>query len=78
MQIKKLKFYSVAIILIIGIFAFATPGVSFSSHTGFKRGSRTKVASEDEIFSWIEDLCEIGDQGRYGYRIKGKKKNEKA
>ncbi|MBY8986541.1 MAG: M28 family peptidase [Candidatus Lokiarchaeota archaeon] len=71
MQIKKLKFYSVVIILIIGIFAFATPVVSFSSHKGFNSSGKTKVAPEDEIFSWIEDLCEIGDQGRYGYRMPG-------
>ena len=68
MQTKKLRIYSLIIILVLGIFVFATPAVSYK---GYKKGGKSKVASEDEIFSWIEDLDTIGNQGTYGYRMPG-------
>ena len=68
MQTKKLKIYFVVIILVLGIFVFATPTVSHKSH---KKPKKSKFASEDEMFGWIEDLSVIGEQGTYGYRMPG-------
>lgn len=71
MSNKKIKFYSVTILLILGFCILTTPVLSFSSQGKRKGWLNSKVPSEDEIFGWVEDLWEIGDQGRYGYRMPG-------
>ena len=68
MQTKKIKIYFIVVILFLGIFAFVTP---VNSCGGSTKPKKSKIPSEDEIFGWIEDLWEIGDQGRYGYRMPG-------
>ena len=68
MQTKKLKIYFVVIILFLGIFVFVAPATSCG---GCGKSKKSKIASEDEIFGWIEDVWEIGDRGRYGYRMPG-------
>jgi len=68
MQIKKLKLFSMVIILTLSIFTFATPGASWGPWKGW---CKPRVPSEDEMFGWIEDMWEIGINGRYGYRMPG-------
>ncbi len=68
MQTKKLKIYFVVIVLVLGIFVFITPATSWKWYNNPKK---SKLVSEDEMFGWIEEIWEIGDRGRYGYRMPG-------
>ncbi|MFW9784584.1 MAG: M28 family peptidase, partial [Candidatus Heimdallarchaeota archaeon] len=68
MQNKKLIVYFITILFILGFCLMINPVVSCNYEKGKKK---SKIPSEDEIFSWVEDLCEIGNQGPYGYRMPG-------
>ncbi|MFX1310821.1 MAG: hypothetical protein ACFE8C_14070, partial [Promethearchaeota archaeon] len=68
---KKIRIYSIAVLFILGLCFVVTPTFSWSYGNWWHKFYTPKVPSEDEIFSWVEDLWEIGDQGRYGYRMPG-------
>jgi pimeloyl-ACP methyl ester carboxylesterase len=67
---KKIRLYSIAILFILGFCIAVTPAVSWS-WGGSSKWWKPQVPSEDEMYGWIEDLWEIGDQGQYGYRMPG-------
>ncbi|MFX1435367.1 MAG: hypothetical protein ACFFB1_16480, partial [Promethearchaeota archaeon] len=71
METKKLKLLTIVIIFFLGSFAFVTPGVSYNPEKDGCWWCKPKIPSEEEMFSWVEDLWEIGIQGRYGYRMPG-------
>ncbi|MFX1317046.1 MAG: hypothetical protein ACFE9T_14380, partial [Promethearchaeota archaeon] len=71
MNIKNVKKLSILIILILGLAIFATPALAYGQKGHWGKKCEPHLASEDEMFGWIEDLWEIGDRGRYGYRMPG-------
>jgi pimeloyl-ACP methyl ester carboxylesterase len=71
MQIKKQKLILISAVVILGMFVFANPVAACGRIFHRGRCWRPTVASEDEIFSWVEDLYDIGTSGEYGYRMPG-------
>ncbi|MFX0012145.1 MAG: serine aminopeptidase domain-containing protein, partial [Candidatus Hermodarchaeota archaeon] len=71
MRIKKQKLVLLTAILILGVFVIANPVAACGNKPCGRRSHRPTVASEDEIFGWVEDMYEIGTSGRYGYRMPG-------
>ncbi|MFX0034805.1 MAG: hypothetical protein ACFE9I_04085 [Candidatus Hermodarchaeota archaeon] len=71
MYLKKIRIFSIAVLLILGLCIFVTPVFSWSFDKNWNKKCEPRVPAEDEIFGWIEDLWKIGDQGQYGYRMPG-------
>lgn len=71
MKIKKQTLFLVTTLVILGIFLIANPVVAWGNYPPCRRCYGPRVASEDEIFSWVEDIYEIGTSGEYGYRMPG-------
>ncbi len=71
MKIKKQKLFLITALVILGIFVIANPVAACDNKPPCRRCHRPSVASEDEIFSWVEDIYEIGTSGEYGYLMPG-------